>query len=106
MIQAGKLNNRIVIQSRSVGVDAIGQPVDTWATFASVWANVKFNSGSESIKSGMDISVNKVSMLVRLRNDITPGMRVAFKTKTYDIEAILPDESSGDRMYLVCQLVS
>ena len=106
MIQAGKLNSRIVIQSRTVGVDAIGQPVDTWATFATVWANIKFNSGSESIKSGMDVSIGKVSMLVRIRDDITTGMRVAFKTKNYDIEAILPDESSGDRMYLVCQLVT
>jgi SPP1 family predicted phage head-tail adaptor len=105
MIAAGKLNSRITIQSRTAGVDAIGQPVETWTTYAQVWANVKFNSGSEAMKAGMEVSISRVSMLVRLRDDITSGMRVSFKTKTYDIVSVLPDESAGDRMYLVCELV-
>lgn len=105
MIKAGKLNSRITIQSRTAGVDAIGQPVETWTTYAQVWANVKFNSGAEAIKAGMDVSISRVSMLIRKRDDITSGMRIAFKTKTYNIVSVLPNEIDGDSMALVCELV-
>ena len=42
---SGKLKSLVVIQALQTGEDAIGQPVTTWATFKTVWANIGYLNG-------------------------------------------------------------
>lgn len=104
MISAGKLNQRITIEQRVTGEDAIGQPVDTWETVAELWADVRFLSGIAAIKAGADVSISKVSIRIRHRTGLDAGMRVLFDGKTFDIQSALPD---GKRQFvdLVCEVV-
>lgn len=44
-MRAGKLNRRVTIQRRESGYDEAGQPVDTWADAAEVWADVAGKTG-------------------------------------------------------------
>lgn len=41
------LKTRVTVQSRTNAADAYGQPVATWATVRTVWANVEFLSGTK-----------------------------------------------------------
>lgn len=102
MFGAGNLNRRVTIQSRQAGQDAIGQPLTTWQTAATVWASIRHTSGMEAIKSGADVSVVKASIRIRYRTGIDAGMRVTHGTTVYDIKAVLPD---GRREFLdlVCE---
>jgi head-tail adaptor len=38
MQQAGRLDQRVRIESKSVARNAIGEETETWSTFATVWA--------------------------------------------------------------------
>lgn len=86
----GKLNKRITIQQQSSSYDAAGQLVEDWSTFATVWANIKFNSGSETIKSDAIASTVKASIRIRYKQGVSAGMRVAYKDAVYEILAVMP----------------
>lgn len=106
-MDAGKLNRRIVIQSQTATQDAIGQPLpDTWTTFATVWAHIKFNSGYESIKGEAVASIARASMRIRYREDITNKMRVTHNSITYEIKAVMPDEAKREFVDLACEVIS
>lgn len=91
------LNQRVTIQQRTTTQDAIGQPVETWATVATVWASVRHLSGIESIKASADVSVVKASIRIRYRTGVDAGMRVVAGSATYDIQSVM---TSHDRAFL------
>jgi SPP1 family predicted phage head-tail adaptor len=104
-MNAGQLNRKITIQSIGSSVDSIGQPVETWSTFAQPWANIRFLNGVESVKADAEVSVSKASIRIRYRQDITAAMRVSYNSITYQIKAVLPDEAKRDHVDLVCEVV-
>jgi len=93
-VSAGKRDKRIIIQSPSAVQAADGQMVNTWATFATVWASIKHQSGISAIKSGMDTSSVKASIRILRLAGVTAGMRVVHGATVYAIEAVLPDEKN------------
>lgn len=89
---ASKLTHYITVQQRQIVKDALGQSIETWVDFASMWANVKFQSGSEFNRANRESSEVVASVRVRYREDITTEMRVMFKGKVYNLYSQpLPD---------------
>jgi SPP1 family predicted phage head-tail adaptor len=105
-MQAGKLNQRVKIQYLNAGQDATGQPVQTWSDFATVWANVRYQTGIEAINTDAVVSLAKASVRIRYRSDITAGMRVLHGTIAMDIKAVLPDETGKTHVDLACVAAS
>jgi len=105
-MNVGKLNRKIVIQSQTATQDAIGQPLpDTWTTFASPWAHIRFMNGVETMKGDSPTSVAKASIRIRYREDITNAMQVVYNGITYRILAVLPDEAKREHVDLACEVV-
>ena len=77
VMSAGKLNHRITISGLTAGSDALGQPAQSWLDFATLWADVRFVSGIETIKAGREISTSRASVRIRRRSGITRQMRRA-----------------------------
>ena len=88
-MNAGKLRDRVVLQSREAGTDAWGQPLEGWVDVARLWANVRFLSGVEAIKSGAETATATASVRIRKR-DVTTAHRLLIAGKPYDITAVLP----------------
>lgn len=105
MLQAGKLNTRITIQQLAAGQDAVGQPVQNWTDVATVWANVRYNSGAESIKAGEDTSVVKASVRIRHRLGVLASMRAVYGAEVFEIKAVLPNRLKG-YVDLVCEVIN
>lgn len=105
-MEIGKLNRRVVIKYLGSGQDAAGQPVLTWSTLATVWADIRFSSGVEAVKGGQDVSVARCSVRIRRRTDVTAAMRVYLGSTVYEIKAALPDEANKERLDLICEAVS
>lgn len=103
---AGRLNCRITLRQRVTGQDAIGQPVQTWADVAPVWADIRHPGGLETVKADADVSVVKASIRIRHRTGIDAGMQVVHGADIYDIKAVLPDSASKRHLDLVCELVA
>lgn len=105
-MQAGKLNHRIAIEAPPTAQDAAGQPIGAWVPVATVWANIRHQSGLEAIKASAVSSTVKASVRIRYRTDITSGMRVLHGATVFNIQAVLPDVTSKQHVDLVCEVVS
>jgi SPP1 family predicted phage head-tail adaptor len=106
-MQAGALRHRITIQKKGGGTNSWGEPdPDSWTDVVTVWANIRHQSGAESIKSDKPTSEVRASIRIRWRTGIDAGMRVVHGSNKYDIRAVLPDEVSRVHVDLVCELVS
>lgn len=84
-MQAGKLDRRIVIQTPTATRDGAGQPVETWATLCTVWANVTHLRGSEPFQGQQFNAQRKTVFLIRWRDDVDETMQVIHDGDTYGI---------------------
>ena len=101
-MKAGLLRNRITIQQKVNGKDALGQTVDQWVDVCTVRAEIRDVSGKEYQSSQAEQSQTDCKILIRHRNDITPDMRVFCNGIYYDIKAVLEDVKQT-RLELPCQ---
>lgn len=101
---AGKLNRRIVIRQMQAGTDAIGQPSTTWIDVVTIWADVRFVSGIETIKAGRETSTGRASVRIRATSGITAQMRVLIDGRDYDIVDVVPDHGRA-WLTLICESV-
>ena len=102
-MRAGTLRTPLTIQQQVVTQDAIGQPLTTWTTFAEVWGDLRYKTGSEVIRADAESSAAKCSIRIRALSGVTSGMQVTDGTTTFDIEAVMPDQS-GVYTDLVCRV--
>ena len=105
-MRTGQLNSRVTIKQLVAGQDALGQPVQTWSVLASVWANIKFLSGAQAVRSGAETSISKVAIRIRYRADVNAGMRVEDGAMVYDIRAVLPDVANRGFTDFVCEVIA
>ena len=101
-MKAGLLRNRITIQQKVNGKDALGQTVDQWVDMCKVRAEIRDMSGREYQSSQAEQSQTDCKILIRHRNDITPDMRVLCNGIYYDITAVLEDVKKT-RLELPCK---
>jgi SPP1 family predicted phage head-tail adaptor len=66
-------------------VDAAGQGFDTWEAWATVWANVRRVSARDYDSAGQPQASGLVSIVIRCRDGIEPGMRVLCDGQAWDI---------------------
>ncbi|HEX7823633.1 MAG TPA: phage head closure protein [Mycobacterium sp.] len=105
-MEAGKLNRRVTIQRPATGEYPDGQPMTGFVDLATVWANVRYLNGVETVKAGAVTSVAKASIRIRRRTDVTANMQVVLGATTFVIRAVLPDEESRERVDLACEVLS
>jgi SPP1 family predicted phage head-tail adaptor len=98
------VNHRITLLQRVVGQDAAGQPSTNWPSVASVWADVRFQTGAEVMRAGAEVVIKRVSVRLRARAGLDETFRLRYKGEDYDVKSALPD---ADRqfMFLVCESV-
>jgi SPP1 family predicted phage head-tail adaptor len=101
-----KMNDRVTLLKRAAGRDAAGQPLpDSWADTATVWANVRFQTGAEVLRANAETSIVRVSIRIRARADVDGAWRVRFKGIEYDVKSALPDSDDRQFMFLVCESI-
>jgi SPP1 family predicted phage head-tail adaptor len=105
-MEIGKLNRLVTIQQQSTTQDAAGQPAPTWSDLASVWANIRYLSGMETIKAGAEMAVAKASIRIRFRSDVTAAMRVSIGETVFQIKAVMPDEAGRQFVDLACEVLA
>lgn len=104
-MNAGQLNNRVMLQAPAAGVDLIGQPVAAWADVAPLWANVRYLSGIATLKADAQSAMAKASIRIRYRTGITTAMRVTHGATVFRITAVLPDEQRREFVDLTVEAI-
>ena len=97
-MKAGQLRHLVALQSQVATQDELGQPSTSWLTVATVWADIRYQTGLSAIKSGADVSVVRVSIRMRYRA-INAGQRITHECVVFHIEAVQPDVR---RAYVDC----
>ena len=100
--QAGQLDRRITIQNFSETTDSFGQEVKSFATLASVWANVVERVGREGEDGEMIAATKKVEFVIRYRTDVDEEMRISYNNNTYKIQAIQSADARKAFLKIVC----
>ena len=100
---AGQLQHRVTLQQRATTLDAAGQQALTWSDVATVWADIRYVSGLEAVKSDAPVSVSRASIRIRWRSGVTAAMRVLYGSRVFDINAVLPDDGDATYLELACE---
>jgi SPP1 family predicted phage head-tail adaptor len=98
----GLLNQRVALQQRASGVDALGQESSTWQDVATVWAQVQPLRGREFFAAGQTQAETSMRVRIRWRAGITAAMRVVWKSQPLDIVAVIDVDGAGEQLELMC----
>lgn len=101
-MQAGRLRTQVQLQRKSETQGATGEPVTSWATIATLPADVTMPGGVERFVPDVDRVVATVTHRVRVRSapQISPLDRFRLGSRTLEIlSAVDPD---GRRRETVC----
>lgn len=74
MTAIGDRDTKIVFQRATVTKDANGGPVESWATYVTEWAAVKFGSGQERREAQQEAASQSASFRV-LANTLTRALK-------------------------------
>lgn len=105
-MRAGKLRRRASLQRKQVTQDDFGAEVASWAEFAVVWAAVEPLQGREFWNSQAEQSELTTRIRIRYRDDVRAADRVAWSGRTYDIEAVAPNERMTELELMCRELVA
>lgn len=96
----GALNRRLTFEANTPSRDALGQPIESWSTLATVWAAIDYGNGGEKIENDREIHTSKITFTVRYRADVSVKNRILFEGEYYDIRDIREVTTGFRQMYL------
>jgi SPP1 family predicted phage head-tail adaptor len=105
--QLGQYDKRVAFLKRSDGRDPEGQPLvgaGAWTEVGGAWANIRFQSGLEAIRSDAVTNLVAASIRIQGRPNVTEKMRVRYGAMIFEITSVVPDDRQ-EHFDLVCQLV-
>lgn len=101
-MRAGRLDKRVQLQQPTTATNGVADAVQTFVTYASVWASVEDTRGREFMNNQQ--VQNQVSTRIRLRyrDDVKPDHRVLYDGVVYDIQSVVNPMKRGDGLQLMC----
>ena len=103
-MNAGRLKERITIQ-KPEGANDHGIVKNTWATLATVWAEILAAGSSEVYRQSQVVADMSFVVRIRYRTDVTAKMRISWGSLLLEIIGIPFEEMvEGSRMLnLTCR---
>ena len=97
----GAMRERVELQNVTEAQSTSGFPAETWATLATVWAEVNYNilPSKEDTMADKTTAIGVVTFRIRLRSDITEKTRILYRANYYDITAI--EETPGREFQII-----
>lgn len=78
---------KIQLQSATTTQSATGQPVETWATYATVYGSVHSLRGQAYYASQQTANETLVELYIWHRSDVSAGHRAIIDSVTYEVAA-------------------
>jgi SPP1 family predicted phage head-tail adaptor len=102
-MEPGRLRHRVVVEQVTRTGDAMGQAVETWTTFTTVWADVQPLRGRELFAAQAANSEATTKVYMRYRAGISPKWRLKFGTQVYQILEIIDPGMRHVQLQFVCK---
>ena len=88
-MRSGRLDRRLTLQRRTLTENDYGEPVETWTTLATVWAEKIPVRGAERYAAIQTVAEVDTRFKIRYRTDVSPLDRVVCAGTTYDVKGVL-----------------
>lgn len=90
MILSGNLNEKITIQKRAITYNEHHQKIPSWSTLTNILAEVRYNSGSRTWDSDININLNtyNVTFTFRYIDNFGYDCRILYDGDYYTIVSI------------------
>lgn len=98
----GRLNERVIVQQSTDAANSLGETIQTWATFATVWASVDGVSSQEALRAGQVGVAISHNLQMRYLTGLTAQMRILWGSRILEITSVLEADSKTVHN-LVCQ---
>jgi SPP1 family predicted phage head-tail adaptor len=102
----GDLRHRVIIQRPTETKDQYKRPATGWSDFATVWAAVEPLRGREFLLAQNTNTELTVRVRIRYFRGVTPGMRVVYGSRIFDIQSAIDVDERHQEMHLMCAEVS
>jgi len=101
---AGRLREKVEIQSPTVSQNTDGEPSITWATIAGgrVWAAVEPLSGNEAMIAQQVNAGITHRVRIRYRSDVTTKHRLSYRSRILDINSIVNVDERREQIEMLC----
>jgi SPP1 family predicted phage head-tail adaptor len=101
-LKAGKLRHLVTIQTPTTNSDEYGTQITTWSAHGTAWGEFKSPGGKEELArlAGQETVTQVAEWTIRYLAGITPGMRVSFDSRVWDIHTVR-NEGERDRMMIL-----
>jgi len=106
MAKAGNLRDRVTFQRLVPGVDIYGNPVDAWADYLTIWADILETPGREAVAAGRVEASRTATMRVRRSIDtlaLTEADRVTARDRSWNIRSIGAVGRDGSMLEIVIE---
>lgn len=100
----GWLRHRIVIEAASAASDGAGGGTVSWTPLGTAWALVEPVAGTERIVAGHLTGVVTHMVTMRHRADVTGGMRILYRGRSYRVLAAYDPDERGRYLALKTEL--
>ncbi len=112
-MRAGRLRHRVQVQSLVVSQDGYGEPVETWGTAATVWAEMtpSLRATREAFATVSEQRSARTTYQCRLRHPV-PGLgaggltpketRVVWQGRVFEVESVMDPDGRGCERVLLC----
>jgi SPP1 family predicted phage head-tail adaptor len=101
-MNSGRMRHRITIQQSTQTQDSYGEPIDSWAEYATVWASVEPVQGRELWAQQQVQSEITIRIRIRYLSGVTSAMRVLFGSRVLSIEHVIDVKEQHKEMQLMC----
>lgn len=112
-MRAGYLRHSILIEQKTVTVDASGDRTEAWTTYADVYANIATNGGREFFAAKQTIADLTHAITIRFIAGIKPDMRVRFvdpknseTSRYFNIRAVVNPDERNEMQMLQCSEIA
>ena len=103
-MKAGDLRHRITIQQLAEGENDMGDIVQVWTDFATVWASVEPLTGREYLSAQQVSAETSGRIRMRYRAGVMATMRVLFGGRTYRILSVINPEERNIELELMTKV--
>ena len=102
-MRAGLLRHKFTVRTMTEAQDSAGELIQTWANGNTIWGSISPLSGSESL-SGEQITAEVTHKVwIRYDSTVTPGTRLLFGSRVFEINSVLNKDERNIAMELLCK---
>ncbi len=82
----------MTIQTRTITTTDDGKPVESWSTFATVWASVEQITAREELRAKQEVAKGNYIVTCRYISGVKETMQIIWGDKTLQINSVVENQ--------------